>query len=170
MRGFAVIAEQGCRWGRGEAMSGRSTDGLCRTLSLGGAVCALAVGNAVVFPTDTVFGLGVSVSAAPGPQLLYDLKRRDAGKPVAWLVEGPEALPALDRKLHGFASDDAVMTAVEARSSSPVRIVRDDGFQSNIAGLYPCGEGAGYAGGITSAAVDGLRCAESVLAALQNEA
>ena len=76
-----------------------------------------------------------------------------------------EALPALDRKLHGFASDDAVMTAVEARSSSPVRIVRDDGFQSNIAGLYPCGEGAGYAGGITSAAVDGLRVAEAIAAA-----
>lgn len=76
-----------------------------------------------------------------------------------------EALPALDRKLHGFASDDAVMTAVEARSSSPVRIVRDDGFQSNIAGLYPCGEGAGYAGGITSAAVDGLRVAEAIVAA-----
>ena len=74
-----------------------------------------------------------------------------------------EALPALDRKLHGFASDDAVMTAVEARSSSPVRIVRDDGFQSNIAGLYPCGEGAGYAGGITSAAVDGLRVAEAIV-------
>ena len=76
-----------------------------------------------------------------------------------------EALPALDRKLHGFASDDAVMTAVEARSSSPVRIVRDDGFQSNIAGLYPCGEGAGYARGITSAAVDGLRVAEAIVAA-----
>lgn len=76
-----------------------------------------------------------------------------------------EALPALDRKLHGFASDDAVMTAVEARSSSPVRIVRDDGFQSNTAGLYPCGEGAGYAGGITSAAVDGLRVAEAIVAA-----
>lgn len=76
-----------------------------------------------------------------------------------------EALPALDRKLHGFASDDAVMTAVEARSSSPVRIVRDDGFQSNIAGLYPCGEGAGYAGGITSAAVDGLRVVEAIVAA-----
>lgn len=76
-----------------------------------------------------------------------------------------EALPVLDRKLHGFASDDAVMTAVEARSSSPVRIVRDDGFQSNIAGLYPCGEGAGYAGGITSAAVDGLRVAEAIVAA-----
>lgn len=77
-----------------------------------------------------------------------------------------EALPTLDRKLHGFASIDAVMTAVEARSSSPVRIVRDDSFQSNIAGLYPCGEGAGYAGGITSAAVDGLRVAEAIVAGL----
>ena len=77
-----------------------------------------------------------------------------------------EALPALGRKLHGFADADAVMTAVEARSSSPVRIVRDDSFQSNIAGLYPCGEGAGYAGGITSAAVDGLRVAEAIVAGL----
>lgn len=63
-----------------------------------------------------------------------------------------------------------VMTAVEARSSSPVRIVRDDRFQSNIAGLYPCGEGAGYAGGITSAAVDGLRVAEAIVAARLSEA
>ena len=74
-----------------------------------------------------------------------------------------EALPALDRKLHGFASPEAVMTAVEARSSSPVRVERDGGFQSNIAGLYPCGEGAGYAGGIMSAAVDGLRVAEAIV-------
>lgn len=81
-----------------------------------------------------------------------------------------EALPTLDRKLHGFASIDAVMTAVEARSSSPVRILRDDRFQSNIAGLYPCGEGAGYAGGITSAAVDGLRVAEAIVAARLSEA
>ena len=81
-----------------------------------------------------------------------------------------EALPALGRKLHGFADADAVMTAVEARSSSPVRIVRDDRFQSNIAGLYPCGEGAGYAGGITSAAVDGLRVAEAIVAARLSEA
>lgn len=76
-----------------------------------------------------------------------------------------EALPLLDRKLHGFADSDAVMTAVEARSSSPVRIVRDGDFQASIAGLYPCGEGAGYAGGITSAAVDGLRVAEAIVAA-----
>lgn len=76
-----------------------------------------------------------------------------------------EALPLLDRKLHGFADPGAVMTAVEARSSSPVRIVRDGYFQASIAGLYPCGEGAGYAGGITSAAVDGLRVAEAIVAA-----
>lgn len=81
-----------------------------------------------------------------------------------------EALPALGRKLHGFADANAVMTAVEARSSSPVRILRDDRFQSNIAGLYPCGEGAGYAGGITSAAVDGLRVAEAIVAARLSEA
>lgn len=76
-----------------------------------------------------------------------------------------EALPLLERKLHGFAHPGAVMTAVEARSSSPVRIVRDGSFQASIAGLFPCGEGAGYAGGITSAAVDGLRVAEAVAAA-----
>ena len=64
-----------------------------------------------------------------------------------------------------------MLTAPETRSSSPVRIVRgDDRCSTGVPGLYPCGEGAGYAGGITSAAVDGLRCAESVLAALQNEA
>lgn len=81
-----------------------------------------------------------------------------------------EALPLLDRKLSGFAARGAVMTAVEARSSSPVRMVRDEGFQARtadggiVAGLYPCGEGAGYAGGITSAAVDGLRVAEAIVA------
>ena len=73
------------------------------------------------------------------------------------------ALPLLDKKLHGFASDDAVLTGVETRSSSPVRIDRDENCVSSIPGLYPCGEGAGYAGGILSAAVDGLRCAESLM-------
>ena len=74
-----------------------------------------------------------------------------------------EALPLLDRKLKGFAHPDAVLTGVETRSSSPVRIERDENCVSNIIGLYPCGEGAGYAGGIMSAAVDGMRCAEAVL-------
>lgn len=72
------------------------------------------------------------------------------------------ALPILDRKLNGFAFPEAVLTGVESRSSSPVRIVRDDRFQSDLSGLYPCGEGAGYAGGIVSAAVDGIRVAEAV--------
>ena len=72
------------------------------------------------------------------------------------------ALPVFDRKLHGFAAPDSVLTGVETRSSSPVRILRGENYQSIITGLYPCGEGAGYAGGITSAAVDGIRVAEAV--------
>ena len=74
-----------------------------------------------------------------------------------------EALPELDKKLRGFAADDAVLTAVESRSSSPVRIVRDEAYRSALRGLYPCGEGAGYAGGIMSAAADGMRVAEAIL-------
>ena len=73
------------------------------------------------------------------------------------------ALPVFDRKLSGFASPDALLTGVETRSSSPVRITRDENLRSvGLCGLYPCGEGAGYAGGILSAAVDGIRVAEQV--------
>ena len=74
-----------------------------------------------------------------------------------------EALPLFGRQLSGFDRADAVLTGVESRSSSPVRMLRDEHGESSIKGLYPCGEGAGYAGGITSAAVDGMRCAEWVL-------
>ncbi|MCD7828465.1 MAG: hypothetical protein LUG85_08030 [Clostridiales bacterium] len=74
-----------------------------------------------------------------------------------------EAITAFDKKMPGYAMKDAVFTFPESRSSSPVRILRDEFFQTNIRGLYPCGEGAGYAGGIVSAAVDGMRCAEAVL-------
>ena len=77
------------------------------------------------------------------------------------------AIPALGQKLRGFDDPDAVLTGPETRSSSPVRILRDETLQSSIRGLYPCGEGAGYAGGITSAAVDGLRCAEAVLKSVE---
>ena len=77
-----------------------------------------------------------------------------------------QAIPALERSLSGFSDPDAVLTAPETRSSSPVRIVRGEDLQSALRGLYPCGEGAGYAGGIMSAAVDGLRCAEAVLDAI----
>ncbi len=67
------------------------------------------------------------------------------------------ALTEMNNKLKGFSHSDAVLTAIETRSSSPIRILRDETYQSNVRGLYPCGEGAGYAGGIVSSAVDGLR-------------
>jgi len=74
-----------------------------------------------------------------------------------------EALPAFERQIKGYAMDDAIMTGVETRTSAPIRITRDESFQSlNTMGLYPAGEGAGYAGGILSAAVDGIRVAEAV--------
>ena len=78
------------------------------------------------------------------------------------------AILMMDKKLHGFAMHDAVLTAPETRSSSPVRIIRDEFMQCYLGedflgGVYPCGEGAGYAGGIVSAGVDGIRCAEAIL-------
>ena len=97
----------------------------------------------------------------------------------SWPTPWPQALPLLDRRLHGFADPQAVMTGVETRSSSPVRIVRGKNLQAQLAveapnpdaqnapepetGLYPCGEGAGYAGGIMSAACDGLRVAAALV-------
>jgi len=82
-----------------------------------------------------------------------------------------EALPAFDKKIKGFAMDDAVLTAVETRTSSPIRIKRNAHYQSmNTHGLYPAGEGAGYAGGILSAAVDGIKVAEAVALAMLNDA
>lgn len=81
-----------------------------------------------------------------------------------WLSGGLEmALPLMGRKLQGYDAPDALLTAAETRSSSPVRILRDRQFQSSLQGLYPCGEGAGYAGGIMSAAADGLRVGEAML-------
>ncbi|MEG1987741.1 MAG: FAD-binding protein [Oscillibacter sp.] len=73
-----------------------------------------------------------------------------------------QALPILGKKLRGYDDPDAILTAVESRSSSPVRILRDAGHQSALRGLYPCGEGAGYAGGILSAAADGMKTAEKI--------
>ena len=69
----------------------------------------------------------------------------------------------MDRKIHGFAGGDVLLSGVESRTSSPVRILRGDDFTSSVSWIYPCGEGAGYAGGITSAAMDGLKVAEAVI-------
>ncbi|MDO4491538.1 MAG: NAD(P)/FAD-dependent oxidoreductase [Lachnospiraceae bacterium] len=73
-----------------------------------------------------------------------------------------QGITSFDRKIRGFGMDDALISGVESRTSSPVRIIRDEHFESNIRGIYPCGEGAGYAGGITSAAMDGLKVAEAI--------
>ena len=74
-----------------------------------------------------------------------------------------KALLYFDKQIHGFANPDALLTGLETRSSSPVKIVRGENLMSNIEGIYPCGEGAGYAGGIMSAAVDGIKCALAII-------
>ena len=74
-----------------------------------------------------------------------------------------EGIIFFDSKLHGFANPDSILTGLETRSSSPIRIIRNEKLVSNIHGVYPCGEGAGYAGGIMSAAVDGIKCAIALL-------
>lgn len=74
-----------------------------------------------------------------------------------------QGIEAMDHKIRGFADGDVLLSGVESRTSSPVRIERDEAFRSNISWVYPCGEGAGYAGGITSAAMDGLKVAEAII-------
>jgi hypothetical protein len=79
-----------------------------------------------------------------------------------------EALPHFNRKMSGFISSEAVLIAIETRTSSPLRILRNADYQSqNIRGLYPIGEGSGYAGGIISSALDGIKAAEAVLKKLE---
>jgi uncharacterized protein len=81
-----------------------------------------------------------------------------------------EAIPAFNKKISGFALKDAMLTGVETRTSSPVSIKRGDDYQSvNTKGLYPAGEGAGYAGGIMSAAIDGIRVAEAMALAINKD-
>ena len=88
---------------------------------------------------------------------LRQLLPRFAGDSLA------EGIAEMGRKIKGFDRADALLTGIESRSSSPVRIVRDENFMSTAYGLYPAGEGAGYAGGITSAAVDGIRAAFALM-------
>ncbi len=76
------------------------------------------------------------------------------------LIEG---IDYFDTKIKGFAREDAILSAVESRTSSPIRILRDEKLMSNIEGIYPCGEGSGYAGGITTSAMDGIKTAEQII-------
>lgn len=79
-----------------------------------------------------------------------------------------EAIDYFGTKIDGFNNDDVIIAAVEARTSSPIRILRNDNLESNIKGIYTCGEGAGYAGGITSAAIDGIKVAEAIINQINN--
>ena len=74
-----------------------------------------------------------------------------------------EAIPAFGKKIAGFDDEDAILSGVESRTSSPLRILRGDDLMAGIRGIYPCGEGAGYAGGIMSAAMDGMKVAEAII-------
>jgi uncharacterized FAD-dependent dehydrogenase len=120
------------------------------------------VGDFLMGRASTEFG-SVMPSYKPGVHLT-DL----ANSLPAYAIDAiREALPAFEKKIKGFSMHDAVLTGVETRTSSPLRITRGADFQSlNIKGLYPAGEGAGYAGGILSAGVDGIKVAEAVALSL----
>jgi uncharacterized FAD-dependent dehydrogenase len=122
------------------------------------------VGDFLAGKPSTAFG-SVLPSYTPGVHL-GDLS---TALPDYAITAIREALPAFDKKIKGFAMHDAVLTGVETRTSAPIRIKRDGSFQSiNTKGLYPAGEGAGYAGGILSAAVDGIKVAEAVALSIIN--
>jgi len=120
------------------------------------------VGDFLAGRSSSDFG-EVQPSFKPG----VTLGSLDSALPEYAVAAIREAMPAFERQIRGFAMHDAVFTGVETRTSSPIRIKRDDSLQSlNTAGLYPAGEGAGYAGGILSAAVDGIKVAEAVALSL----
>ncbi|MBE9203174.1 NAD(P)/FAD-dependent oxidoreductase [Synechocystis salina LEGE 06099] len=132
-----------------------------RAFQLGGAnyqAPGQLVGDFLADRPSTKFG-SVIPSYKPGVKLV-NLGESLPNYAIAALRE---AIPAFDKKIRGFAMEDAVLTGVETRTSSPIRIKRGDDFQSiNTLGLYPAGEGAGYAGGILSAGIDGIKVAEAI--------
>ena len=119
------------------------------------------VGDFLAHRTGTLLG-EVSPSYLPGTTFadLHECLPSFVSQSIAY------ALPRFGKQLRGFDRPDALLTGVESRSSSPIRILRDEHYQSSVNGLYPCGEGAGYAGGITSAAVDGIRLAQALISSL----
>jgi uncharacterized FAD-dependent dehydrogenase len=136
-----------------------------RAFELGGAdykAPAQLVGDFLRGQASGALG-SVEPSYKPGV-CLTDLGRPERSGLPAYAIEAiREALPAFDRQIQGFLMPDAVLTGVETRTSSPLRITRGRDHQSlNVRGLYPAGEGAGYAGGIMSAGVDGIEVAESL--------
>lgn len=123
-----------------------------------GAVPVLSVGDFLDIPHVDSKKIKPTVKPYTCKANLYEIF-------PAFIVDSlKQGLPELDKKLHGFADPEAILTAPETRSSSPVRILRnEDGQSVSVSGLYPCGEGAGYAGGIMSAATDGIKIAEKLI-------
>jgi uncharacterized FAD-dependent dehydrogenase len=140
-----------------------------RAYELGGGAYrapAALVGDFIKGQPSTAVG-GVVPSYKPGVHFTALADPRRPSLPVYVLEAIREALPAFDKQIRGFALPDAVLTGVETRTSSPLRITRGKDWQSlNVKGLYPAGEGAGYAGGIMSAGVDGIEVAEALGLAL----
>jgi hypothetical protein len=136
---------------------------------------ALAGGGELRAPATraTDFVRGKASSTVPGSSYQPGLAAGDIaavldtiGLPLAARLR--EALAVFDRQLRGYLSDEAVLVGVESRTSSPVRVPRDPvRLEASLRGLYPCGEGAGFAGGIVSAALDGMRVARAVAEATQ---
>ncbi len=138
-----------------------------RAFRLGGCkyyAPAQTIGDFLAGRPSTSFG-EVTPSYTPGvtPCDLHDLF------PPKITHTLKQAILALDGQLKGLADPNGVLTAPETRSSAPLRILRDESLRSSLRGLYPCGEGAGYAGGIMSAAVDGILCAEALIASITKE-
>jgi uncharacterized FAD-dependent dehydrogenase len=114
---------------------------------------------------DFIAGRASSALGSALPSYTPGIKLTDLAGclPEFAVVALREALPAFGKQIRGFDMNDALLTGVETRTSSPVRVTRGDDFQSiNTRGLYPAGEGAGYAGGIFSAAIDGIKVAEAL--------
>lgn len=99
---------------------------------------------------------------SPSIKGAYHLANLTGCLPNEVILALKEGILAFDKRIKGFADEEAVLSGVESRTSSPVRIHRGDALESNIGGIYPCGEGAGYAGGITSAAIDGIKVFEAI--------
>ncbi len=130
---------------------------------------AALVGDFIKRQRSTMLGT-VEPSYKPGVTMT-DLQQKGRGSLPEYALDAiREALPAFERQIRGFSMNDAVLTGVETRTSSPLRITRGKDYQSlNVRGLYPAGEGAGYAGGIMSAGVDGIEVAEALGQALLAE-
>ncbi|OWQ84094.1 hypothetical protein CDN99_24730 [Roseateles aquatilis] len=124
------------------------------------------VGDFIKRQRSTALG-GVEPSYKPGVTMT-DLQQKGLGSLPGYALDAiREALPAFERQIRGFSMADAVLTGVETRTSSPLRVTRGKDYQSlNVRGLFPAGEGAGYAGGIMSAGVDGIEVAEALAKAL----